>query len=112
MNELLKNKLERIIMGDEGIYGVDISYKCKTKDGMLCTIDCDEFKNREDEDHSSFCSRVVNTVIETIMALSENSETEGFIFSVEEIISIKKSEIIRIWAEIGDIYTESFPNPF
>lgn len=106
MNDTMQSKLMRLLE-DGGIYRVDISYKCKTKDGMLYTMEHDEFPRRDGESQDGFGCRVVNAAIGTTLRLTDEAEKDGYWYSVGEMVSIRKSEIIRIWAELGDIYTNS-----
>lgn len=108
MNETMKSKLVRLLE-DDGIYRVDVSYKCKTKDGMLYTMEHDELGRRDGESQDDFGCRVVNTATETTLHLTDESEEDGYWHSADELVSIRKSEIIRIWAELGNIYTNSMP---
>ena len=38
------------------------------------------------------------------VTLTEYAEKEGYWFADEDMVSIRKSEIVRIWAELGDLY--------
>lgn len=108
MNETLQDKLTRLL-GDEEVYRVDINYKCKTRDGMLYTMDRDTFGKREGEDHEDFGCRVMNGATGVMLHLTEEAEKTGYWYSVDEMVAINKPEVIRIWAELGDIYTNSMP---
>lgn len=107
MNETMKSKLSRLLQ-DEDIYQIDIVYKGKTRDGMLYTLQRDAFM-REKADSEKFAESVYNSAMETLLGLTDLMEKDGFYFADEDMVSIKKSEITRVWAEIGDMYMENEP---
>ena len=102
MKETMKSKLVRLLK-DGNIEQVDINYKCKTKDGMIYTIQTDAFKN-ERGTGEEFAEDIHNATTEELLKLTEYAEKEGYWFADEDMVSIRKSEIIRIWAELGDLY--------
>ena len=114
MNETLSSKLTRILQ-NEGIYKVEINIKCKTKDGMIYTLLSQEY-SREDigdaekQAHISFAEAVDTSTTQNMLEITGIVEKgDGFWFSVEETVSIKHSEIVRIWAELGDLYCDDMP---
>jgi hypothetical protein len=102
MKETMKSKLVRLLK-DGNIEQVDINYKCKTKDGMIYTLQTDAFKN-ESMSGEEFADEIHNSVIGELVKLTDYAEKDGYWFADEDMVSIRKSEIIRIWAELGDIY--------
>jgi len=114
MNETLSSKLARLLM-DERIYKVEINIKCKTKDGMIYTIQSQEY-SRESIDEAAkganlcFAEVVDTSTTQNLLEITSIIEkADGFWFSVEEMVSIKHSEIVRIWAELGDLYYDGMP---
>lgn len=109
MNERLSSKLARLL-ADEHIYKVEIDIKGKTKDGMIYTLLSQEF-SREDMTEGqkatciSFPEAVDTSTTQNLLEMTSIIEKgDGFWFSVEEMVSVKHSEIVRIWAELGDLY--------
>ena len=47
MNESMNSRLTRLLDGDSGIYQVDILLKCKTRDGMIYTLDVTENRTQD-----------------------------------------------------------------
>lgn len=107
MNETMKSKLNRLLQGAE-IYQIDIVYKGKTRDGMLYTLQRDAFM-REKSDPNKFADSVYNSAMETLLGITDLMEQDGFYFADEDMVSVKKSEITRVWAEIGDMYMDGEP---
>lgn len=107
MNETLHSKLARLLM-DEHIYKVEINIKCKTTDGMIYTILSQEFDRAESETNVAnipFADCVDTATTQNLLEITSIVEKgDGFWFSVEEMVSVKHSEIVRIWAELGDLY--------
>ena len=107
MNETMKSKLTRLLNGAD-IYQIDVVYKGKTKDGMLYTLQRDTFV-KEDATPGVFADSVYNSATETLLGLTDLMEKDGFYFADEDMVSIKKSEVTRVWAEIGDMYMDGAP---
>lgn len=107
MKETMKSKLARLLM-DENVRQVDIDYKCKTKDGMIYTLQTDSFIRDSNRD-ISFADAIHSEAIGELEKLTEYAEKEGYWFADEDMVSIRKSEIIRIWAELGDLYMAEMP---
>lgn len=102
MKETMKSKLVRLLK-DGNIEQVDIHYKCKTKDGMIYTLQTDTFR-KESGTGEEFAEDIHNAATSELLKLTEYAEKEGYWFADEDMVSIRKSEIIRIWAELGDLY--------
>lgn len=109
MNETLISKLTRLL-SDEHIYKVEINIKCKTRDGMIYTILSTEHSREgmsEEEKAAciSFPEAVDTSTTKELLDITRIIEKgDGFWFSVEEMVSVRNSEIVRIWAELGDLY--------
>lgn len=108
MNETLQSKLARLL-NDEGINRVGINIKCKTQDGMIYTLLSQEYDREEvtKETTIPFADCVHTAAVESlleVMAVVEKGD--GYFFSVEELVAVKHTEIIRIWAELGDLYCD------
>ena len=102
MKETMKSKLVRLLK-DGNIEQVDINFKCKTKDGMIYTLQTDTFK-KEAKNGEEFADDIHNTATGELLKLTEYAEKDGYWFADEDMVSIRKSEIVRIWAELGGLY--------
>ena len=102
MKETMRSKLVRLLQ-DGNIEQVDIHYKCKTKDGMIYTLQTDTFR-KESKCGADFADDIHNATTGELLKLTEYAEKEGYWFADEDMVSIRKSEIVRIWAELGDLY--------
>lgn len=102
MKETMKSKLIQLLK-DGNIEQVDINFKCKTKDGMIYTLQTDAFK-KESGTGEEFAEDIYNAAAGELLKLTEYAEKEGYWFADEDVVSIRKSEIVRIWAELGDLY--------
>lgn len=109
MNERFSSKLARILM-NEHIYKVEINIKCKTKDGMIYTM-CSHEHERSDltpgekECNISFAEHVDTCSTQELLHINGVVEDgDGFWICLEEMCTIRHGEIIRIWAELGDLY--------
>ena len=102
MNETLKSRLVRML-ADVHICQVDIAYKCKTKDGMIYTMDKTEFC-REDcpfANEGGYADWVEGVATGQLLETMENvQDGNGFYFSCHENVAIRKDEIIRMWVDI------------
>ena len=107
MKETMKSKLARLLMGGN-VRQVDINYKCKTTAAMIYTLQTDAFMRDADTD-IPFAESIHNAVIGELIKLTEYAEKDGYWFADEDMVSIRKSEIIRIWAELGDLYMDEMP---
>ncbi len=107
MKETMRSKLARLLM-DRNVRQVDINYKCKTRDGMIYTLQTDAFMRDAGSD-IPFADAIHSEVIGELTKLTEYAEKDGYWFADEDMVSIRKSEIIRIWAELGDLYMTEMP---
>lgn len=108
MNETLQSKLTRLL-SDKSVTGVGINIKCKTQDGMIYTLLSQEYHRKEvtKETTIPFADCVHTAAVESLletMAIVEKAD--GYYFSVEELVAVKHTEIVRIWAELGDLYCD------
>lgn len=111
MNETLRSKLERLLI-DKHIYKVEINIKCKTKDGMIYTLDTDEYDRPEGEGETSlpFGEAVHSSTVGRLLHITGVIEKDdGYWLSVDEMVAVKHTEIVRIWAELGDLYYDEMP---
>lgn len=112
MNETLRSKLARLLM-DKHIYRVEINIKCKTKDGMIYTIHSQEFDRADVEANgcnAPFAECVHTAAQQNLLEITGIVEKgDGFWFSLEEMVSVKHSEIVRVWAELGDLHYDEMP---
>lgn len=111
MNETLPSKLARLLM-ENAIYRVQINIKCKTRDGMIYTLMSNEYDRAEFEAVSClpFSDSVHSATVQNLLEMTDIiKKGDGYWFSVEEMVSIKHTEIIRVWAELGNLYHNDFP---
>lgn len=100
MKETLTSRLINMTR-DEHIYQVDVAYKCKTKDGMLYTLDITECRREDCPAGFAFSEWIDSNVLKDLLHYMELVEKEdGFYFSTYESALIRKSEIVRVWADI------------
>ena len=112
MNETLRNRIDRLL-ADKHIYRVEINIKCKTKDGMIYTLQSSEYDRTEEMGVTalSFEEGVHTATVDDLLHITGVVEKgDGYWFSVEEMVAVKHTEIVRIWAELGDLYYDDFPN--
>lgn len=109
MNETMKSKLTRILQ-NKHIYKLEINIKCKTKDGMIFTM-CSHEHDRADvtdvekECNISFAEHVDTCSTQELLHINGVVEDgDGFWICLEEMCTIRHGEIVRIWAELGDLY--------
>lgn len=106
MNETLQSKLARLL-ADENIYRVEINIKCKTQDGMIYTLLSEEHDRVEGAGETTlpFAEGVHTCAVQSLLHSMEVVEKgDGYWFSLEEMVAVKHTEIVRIWAELGDLY--------
>ncbi len=111
MNETLQSKLARLL-DDENIYRVDINIKCKTQDGMIYTLFAQNHTRVEETKDTTipFADLVHSAAIDSLLHIMGVVEKgDGYWFSVEEMVAVKHTEIVRIWAELGDLYSSGIP---
>lgn len=116
MNESMESRLIRLLQ-DSRIRRVDLKIKCKTRDGMTYTLmtqecsrkDCPMIGSATDSDNENgmYASWVVTVATQNVLEATEIVERgDGLWFALDELMSIRHGEIVRIWAELGDIYHE------
>ena len=111
MNETLQSKLTRLL-ADENIYKVEINIKCKTQDGMIYTLLSQEHDRTEETKTTTlpFAECVHSCTTQNLLEIMGIVEKgDGYWFSVEEMVAVKHTEIVRIWAELGDLYFNEMP---
>ena len=111
MNETLQSKLVRLL-ADENIYRVEINVKCKTHDGMIYTLLSQEHNRAEGAGDTTlpFADCVHSCTVQSLLEVMGVVEKgDGYWFSVEEMVAVKHTEIVRIWAELGDLYFDKMP---
>ena len=110
MNESMHSRLTRLLDGDSGIYQVDILLKCKTRDGMIYTLDVTENRTQDCTKEIPFADVVNSGACENLLHWMDLAEKkDNFLLSLHEHVAIRCSEVTRVWAELGDIYTNSMP---
>ena len=112
MNETMRSKLDRLL-ADKNIYRVEINIKCKTKDGMIYTMMSQEYDRTEEmgETCLPFSEGIHSDTMSNLLHVTDVVETgNGYWLAVDELVSVKHTEIIRVWAELGDLYYDDFPN--
>ena len=105
MNETMMSKLFRLTRDAEDVYRVDVLCKIKTLDGMIYTADVTEFLRENcpgDMDFAEYISAGVARVL--MMRTEEVSDGKGFLTSYHENVAVRKDQITRVWAELGDAY--------
>lgn len=109
MRESLSSRLCRLTTKDSGINQIDLEIKCKTRDGMIFTLEIIECKRKLIEGASMDFAEIVDTrATSELLGYTEMVEhTDGFITSMHELVTIKNSEIARVWVELGAIHTDS-----
>ena len=106
MNETLQSKLARLL-ADENIYKVEINIKCKTQDGMIYTLMSQEYDRAAVTKDAAltFAETVHYCTMENLLEVMRIVEKGGgYWFFSEEMVAIKHTEIVRVWAELGDLY--------
>lgn len=107
MNESMQSRLCRLLAQDPDIYKVEVPIKCKTKDGMIYTMECIEVEREKCPKEIPFEDYVHSIACQGLLHLHDLVEgPDGFRLSMHELVSVRGSEIVRIWAELGDIHTE------
>lgn len=111
MNETLTSRLINLL-ANVNISQVDIVYKCKTKDGMLYTMDVTEFcrKDCPFDNENGYAEWVEGVATHQLLEKMENVEDgNGFYFSCHENVAIRKEEIIRMWIDIDCAHYDDMP---
>ncbi len=112
MNETLQSKLTRLLQ-DKHIYKVEINIKCKTKDGMIYTLETNEYDRPEGDGVTTlpFADGVHSDTVGNLLHITNVVEKDdGYWVATEELVAVKHTEIVRIWAELGDLYYDECPN--
>lgn len=112
MNETLQSKLTRLL-ADKHIYRVEINIKCKTKDGMIYTLEANEYDRPDGEGVTTlpFADGVHSDTVSNLLHITDVVENgDSYWFSTEEMVAVKHTEIVRIWAELGDLYYNEMPD--
>jgi hypothetical protein len=102
MNDALRDRLFKITR-DLHVFQVDLAFKCKTKDGMLYTLDVHECRREDCPEGILFADWLDTQSFMGVMRLQdivEDVRTAKFYLSEYESAAIRKDEIIRIWADI------------
>jgi hypothetical protein len=102
MNETLRDRLFKLTR-DPHIHQVDLVFKCKTKDGMLYTLDILECRKTDCPESILFAEFLESHAIKGVldrMGLVQDARGDKFYFSAHESVAICKDEIIRVWADI------------
>jgi hypothetical protein len=88
----------------EHIEKVLISLKCKTKDGMVYTMDGREFDKQPGQSKDHFRDLIFSGTLMEVLEFQElvARDPDGFRVSCHECVAVKSSEIIRIWADIEE----------
>lgn len=106
MYETMRDRLERLLQEEVGIHRVDTIVKCKTRDGLLYTLGITENHRKDAPKEVSFAEWVESNAIKDLLQYTEALEQSehGFITSMHELVTIRKTEIARIWVELGDCH--------
>lgn len=105
MYETMKDKLERLQQID-GTYRVDTIIKCRTREGMLYTLGITENHQEDAPKDIPFAEWVESNAIKDLLQYSEALQQGdcGFITSMHELVTIRKTEIVKLWVELGECY--------
>lgn len=102
----MHSEITALIRGSK-VFEIEMLIKAKTRDGSEYTIQRDTFKPERAVDFGEAVYQ------ETVKNLLENTDCiehgDGFIWSDDDMACIRKSEIIKVWAEIGPIGVEAMP---
>ena len=106
MRETMCSKIERLL-DDTNVYRAELVLKCKTKDGMIYTVEVIEIDRSNVVEGVPFGSFFNARACEAVIDLTESVGLDGgYTLSLHELVSIQNSEIARVWVEIGDLYTQ------
>ncbi len=102
-----RDGIKTMAQADPEIYRVAIDIKVKTKDGMIYTMENRECGGYDGE--IPFADCVINEISGAIIDYTNQTEEkpDSFWFALDESVSVRNSEIVRIWAEIGPFYTKT-----
>ena len=104
--DALDKRLQDLFAGTAGEYieRVIVSIKCKTKDGMIYTMDGIEFAREEGQDKNMFRSGISSRTMLSVLEYQDlvARDPDGFRVSCHECVAVRSSEIVRIWADIEE----------
>lgn len=110
MTGIIHSTMHSEIIGlirDTKPFEIEMLIKAKTKDGSEYTLQRDTFKPVKEAD---FGESVYQETVKNLLESSENIEHgNGFIWSEDDMACIRKSEIVKTWAEIGTIGVDRMP---
>lgn len=104
MNETIQSRLTRLTRDLGRIDEVDMLLKCKTRDGMIYTLEVTEFRTEGYKGEIPFAGHVDSSMAMALISAVEQVAKEGYWFSGHEMAAIRHDEIVRLWVEIGDVY--------
>lgn len=104
--DTLEKRLHELFDGScgESIDQVTISIKCKTKDNMVYTMDCMEFRKENGQPKDAFRDGIFSKTVFDVLEYQEivARDPDGFRVSCRECVAVRSSEIVRIWADIEE----------
>lgn len=86
---------------------VEFFVKCKTKDGHVETFEMKEFSKEDNEDIEDYKGRIESEMTELFIDTVDSVENDEFSIFLNSMVSVRNSEIVRIWVEPGTFYIES-----
>ena len=105
MKETMCGKISRLLE-DDNIYRVSLILKCKTKDGMIYTVEVYEVDRSDVAEGIPFGDVVSSRACAALIDLTKRVDIEGgYTMSLHELVAIQSDEIARVWVELGDLYT-------
>ena len=108
--DTLEKRLQDLFAGPAGEYieRVIISIKCKTKDGMVYTMDGIEFAREKGQEKDIFRDGIFSKTLLEVLEFQElvARDPDGFRVSCHECVAVKSSEIVRIWADIDESWVD------
>ena len=103
----LHERLHKLVR-DEGpdLTQVNVALKCRTSDGMIYTLDVIEFTRSQYGKEVPFEDVIFSRSLDEVLHLTEliSRDPNRLQLSSHECVSIKSSEIVRIWADIDATY--------
>lgn len=107
MNETMKSRLERLLSEEIGVRRIDFLTKCKTKDGMIYTLEVTENHKEQAPKEIPYADWVESNAVSALLHFTDLVAHEnGYQMSLHELVTIKNSEIVRVWVELGDCYVD------
>lgn len=106
--ERVKNVCKNNVPELEGqeIGMIELLIKCKTSDGIICTLQKDECA-KEDAGEIGLPDYVSGTAVDEVINCMNLANTEKFLISTIDTCAVRSSDIVRIWATLGAVYTDS-----